>query len=125
MMVHLFGVTSSPSCANFGLWQAAEDNQQEFSKNAVDRIKSNLYVDDYLTSVSSENKTTVLVDELREQLSKRGFRLTKWISNSRNVIKYIAMSERAGSVKCEGCSPRLGVTWDDPILAEDLARWRN
>ena len=31
--------------------------------------------------------------------SKGGFRLTKWISNSWNVIKFIPMSERAGSVK--------------------------
>ena len=99
IMVHLFGATSSPSCANFGLQRTAEDNQQEFSKDAVDSVKNNFYVDDCLTSVPSENKAIVLVDELRQLLSKGGFRLNKWISNSRNVIKSIPMSERAGSVK--------------------------
>lgn len=77
MMVHLFGATSSPSCANFGLRRTAEDNQQAFSKEAVNSVKDNFYVDDCLKSVSSENKAIVLVDELRQLLSKGGFRLTK------------------------------------------------
>lgn len=38
------GPTSWPSCANFGLQQTADDNQQEFSKEAVDSIKHNFYV---------------------------------------------------------------------------------
>ena len=41
MMAHLFGATSSPSCANFSLRRSAEDNYQEFSKEAVDRAKDN------------------------------------------------------------------------------------
>ena len=32
MLVHLFGATSSPSCANFGLRHTADDNQDVFSK---------------------------------------------------------------------------------------------
>ena len=99
MMVHLFGATSSPSCANFALRRTAEDNQLEFSKEAVNTVKDNFCVDDCLKSVSSENKAIVLVNELRQLLSKGGFRLTKWVSNSRNVIDSIPISERAGSVK--------------------------
>lgn len=30
MTVHLFGATSSPSCANFALWKCAEDNTWVF-----------------------------------------------------------------------------------------------
>ena len=99
MMVHLFSATSSPSCANFSLRWTAKDNQQEFSKDAVDSVKNNFYVDDSLKSVPSENKAIVVVDKLWLLLSKGGFRLTKWISNSGNIIKFIPMSERAGSVK--------------------------
>ena len=99
MMVHLFGATSSPSCANFGHWQTAEDNQQEFSKDAVDSVKNNFYIDDCLKSVPSENKAIVLVDELHQLLSKGGFCLTKWISNLQNIIKFIPISKRVGSVK--------------------------
>jgi len=59
----------------------------------------------------------VLVDELRELLSKGGFRLTKWISNSRKVIDSIPTSERAGSVKDLlldqlPIERALGVRWD-------------
>ena len=99
MMVHLFGATSSPSCANFGLRQAAEDNCQEFSKEAVDSVKDNFYVHDCLKSIPSETEAIGLVNELRTLLSKGGFRLTKWISNSRKVIDFFPLSERAGSVK--------------------------
>ena len=117
MMVHLFGATSSPSCANFGLRRTAEDNQQEFSKEAVNSVKDNFYVDDCLSSVSSQNKAIVLVDELRQLLSKGGFRLTKWIFNSRKVIDSIPTSERAGSVKDLlldqlPIERALGVRWD-------------
>ena len=82
MMVHLFGATSSPSCANFALQRTADDNQQEFSKEAVDSVKGNFYVDDCLKSVPSETKAIGFVNELRTLLLKGGFRLTKWISNS-------------------------------------------
>ena len=53
MMVHLFSATSSPSCANFSLRWTAKDNQQEFSKDAVNSVKNNFYVDDSLKSVPS------------------------------------------------------------------------
>ena len=117
MMVHLFGATSSPSCANFSLRRTAEDNYQEFSKEAVDSVKDNFYVDDCLKSVSSETKAIGLVNELRTLLSKGGFRLTKWISNSRKVIDSIPLSERAGSVKDLlldqlPIERALGVRWD-------------
>ena len=99
MMVHLFGATSLPSCANFCLWQTAEDNCQEFSKEAVDSVKDNFYVDDCLKSVPSETKGIGLVKKLGSLLSKGGFHLTKWISNSCKVIDSIVLSERARSVK--------------------------
>ena len=117
MMVHLFGATSSPSCANFGLRRTAEDNCQEFSKEAVDSVKDNFYVDDCLKSVPPETKAIGLVNELHSLLSKGGFRLTKWISNSRKVIDSIPLSERAGSVKDLlldqlPIERALGVRWD-------------
>ena len=105
MMVHLFGTTSSPCCANFGLQQTADDNQHAFSRDAVNTIKQNFYVDDCLKSVSTEDNAISLVCKLHQLLSRGGFRLTKWISNSRNVINSIINSVRKGSF-CEGPSPR-------------------
>ncbi|XP_072179402.1 uncharacterized protein [Diadema setosum] len=46
MKVHLFGATSSPGCANFGLKRAADDGEEEFGKDAADYIRKEFYVDD-------------------------------------------------------------------------------
>ena len=68
VVTHLFSATSSPSCANFSLRWTAKDNQQEFSKDAVNSVKNNFYVDNSLKSVPSENKAIVLVDKLYQLL---------------------------------------------------------
>lgn len=50
MTAHLFGATSSPSCACFTLRKYAEDNHTQFSSKAVDTVLSNFYIDDCLVS---------------------------------------------------------------------------
>ena len=45
MTVHLFGATSSPSCASYTLKRTAEDNKQKFTAEAIDTVKTNFYVD--------------------------------------------------------------------------------
>lgn len=54
MTVHLFGATSSPSYANFALRKCVEDNKEQFSQEAVDKVPQCFYVDDCLVSVASE-----------------------------------------------------------------------
>ena len=39
MLVHLFGVTCSPSCARFALKQTAEDNKNDFDPVTVNTIQ--------------------------------------------------------------------------------------
>ena len=117
MLVHLFGATSSPSCSNFALQHTADDNQAEFSQEAVDNITRNVYADDCLKSVRSAPEAIPLVEELRELLSKGGFPLSKWISNSRKVIESVPASERAVLVKDPlldqlPTERALGVRWD-------------
>lgn len=80
-------------------------------------VRRNFYVDDCLKSIKSETKAISLVSELRALLSKGGFRLTKWISNSRRVIESVPTSERAISVKDHlldqlPCERALGTRWD-------------
>jgi hypothetical protein len=99
MCVHLFGGVSSPSCASFALRKTAEDNEEEFDEETVAAVKRNFYVDDCLKSVESDSKAIRLVQQLRNLLSKGGFNLTKWISNSREVIEFIPEDERAGSIR--------------------------
>ena len=46
MTVHVFGATSSPSCACFCLLRTAEDNKDTFPSEIVNTVKRNFYVDD-------------------------------------------------------------------------------
>lgn len=56
MTVHLFGGASSPSCTNFALKRTVEHHSADFDTETVETVKRNLYVDDCLKSVSSEDK---------------------------------------------------------------------
>ena len=98
MLVHLFGATSSPSCASFCLKKTASDNQGDFDVETITTVDRNFYVDDCLKSVPATDKAARLSGQLRELLSRGGFRLTKWISNDRNVIATVPVTERAPSV---------------------------
>lgn len=98
MAVHLFGATSSPSCANFALRRCAEDNK-DFSKEVIDAILYCFYVDDCLLSVNSEEKAVSLYHNLVAICANRAFSLTKWISNNRDVLAKIPEELRAKNVK--------------------------
>ena len=99
MLVHLFGRVSSPTCANFALRQTAGDNSEQFDPETVNTVKRNFYVDDCLKSSENEKAAITTADQLRLLLSKGGFRLTKWLSNSRKVIETIPQSKRSKLVK--------------------------
>ena len=50
IMVHLFGATSSPSCAAFSLRKTAYDYGKHFNLFVAHFILNNIYVDDCLCS---------------------------------------------------------------------------
>ena len=113
MTVHLFGATSSPSCCNFALRKTADDNKSHFDSNITGTVKRNFYVDDLLKSVESEEAAINLTRDLCLLLSKGGFKLTKWISNSSKVTESIDHSRRAVSLDLESHRQRaLGMQWN-------------
>ena len=119
MEVHLFGATSSPSCCNFALKRTAEDNKGGFPEEVVRTVKRNFYVDDCLKSDKSAEKAVEFMHQLKSILSKGGFRLTKWLSNSSEVLDCIPRVERAPSVlglDLDKVNPpiqrTLGLKWD-------------
>ncbi|KAI4882679.1 hypothetical protein NFI96_029603, partial [Prochilodus magdalenae] len=100
MAVHLFGATSSPSCANFALRRCAEDNRDRFGALGIDTVLHNCYVDDCLKSVSTEDEALQLYHDLKGILETGGFHLAKWVSNRRAVLSAIpAAEERATELK--------------------------
>ena len=67
MLVHLFGATSSPSCASFSLKRTALDNQGEFDSETIETVSRNFYVDDCLKSVSTTEKAVRLSSQCLEE----------------------------------------------------------
>ena len=99
MKVHLFGATSSPSCANFALRKCAEDHGHCYSKETVDKLLHCFYVDDCLVAVATEKEAVSLYKNLVSLCSKGGFSLTKWLSNRSGVLEVIPENQRAKSIE--------------------------
>ena len=99
MLVHLFGAISSPASANLAVRRTATDNKHCFPEAVINTVERNFYVDDCLKSLSSEAAAITHVHDLQALLSRGGFKLTKWISNSRKVIEAIPAHERCAELK--------------------------
>ena len=99
MGVHIFGATSSPACANYALHRAAEDGRSMYDQQVINTIYNNFYMDDCLKSVATEEEAVKLASDLRKICSDGGFKLTKWVSNSRTVLQSLPVEERAKEVK--------------------------
>ena len=117
MTVHIFGAASSPSCANFALQQTIQDHGHEFDISVVEAAQNNFYVDDFLCSVSSEDKAINMIRDISSLCEKGGFRLTKWLSNSRTVLQAVPVTERSSDVAFLEfdhfpTERALGVIWD-------------
>jgi len=95
MTVHVFGAVDSPCCANYALQRAAVDQQGKFSEDAINAVRRNFYMDDLLASKQSSDEATGLAKDLIGILATGWFRLTKWMSNSREVLAAIPSSEVA------------------------------
>ena len=86
MCVHIFGGTSSPRCCNYALLRTALDNVSSYSKEATNTLLRNFYVDDGVKSVPSVRDALTLIQEVRDPCKKCGFKLTKFISNKKDIV---------------------------------------
>ena len=95
MLVHLFGATSSPSCANFALRRVASEFVHLYNLIISSIINHNFYVDDCLISLPTVEEAIFVHHDLTEILQKRNFRLTKWTTNYSEVLQSIPATERS------------------------------
>ena len=117
MTVHLFGATSSPSCATFALQEAAKRFGKQDMSKAKEVILRNFYVDDCLFSTSTVEEGVSLIRSISHILEKAGFHLTKWMSNNEEILSAVPEKDRAksfvaaslGSIASERV---LGVEWN-------------
>ena len=95
MVVHPFGATSSPSCANFCLKQTAREFGHLYPSMISGAVIHNFYVDDCLVSVPTVKEAVTMQQKLTELLARRGFHLRKWISNDNKVLESISELEKS------------------------------
>ena len=115
MLVHVFGAKDSLTAALYALHQTARDNNDNFSPMTIEAVLRSFYVDDLLKSVESEEAAVILVKELIALLKFGGFRLTKWISNSQEVLETVpeceVASQAAVNLDTEHLERTLGICW--------------
>jgi hypothetical protein len=99
MAVHTFGAISSPSIANFALKDAANKADVKYGSSVGQTIRRNFYVDDCLKACADAATATQLLKDVTSALAEAGFRLTKVISNSKEVLSETPEEDRA--VDCE------------------------
>ena len=102
--------------ANYALQQVARDNAQE-SSQITKLIMRNFYMDDSVKSVPSPEQAIEIYKLLRAMLAKRGFHLTKWISNCEQTMTSIDQADKSPSssktFEAEPTSPSiLGLQWN-------------
>lgn len=119
MKVHVFGNSPSPAVAIYGLRRAAELGEEEHGSDAKQFVFRNFYVDDGLTSVSSEGGAIDLLKRTRNMMAESNIRLHKVASNSNHVMDAFLPEERANDLKDLdlGVDPlplqrSLGVSWN-------------
>ena len=116
MKVHLFGATSSPGCASYGLKHMASQEKEAFP-SAAQFIAHDFYVDDGLASVESAEQAKDLIQGVREICKKGGLRLHKFVSNDHQILESVPKSKRAVDVVLDLPSEQLpiervlGVQW--------------
>lgn len=119
MKVHIFGATSSPACANFGLKRIAQDYESVHGKQAADFVMRHFYVDDGLKSVPTVADAIKLVTNARLLCSEGNLRLHKFTSNNREVLESIPESELSKDTQTLNLSfdklpteRALGIQWE-------------
>jgi hypothetical protein len=97
MTVHLFGASSSPAVATYGLRKLAELKKEEFPEAAA-FINRNFYVDDGIISVESADSAIKLIEDSRQLCGTGNLRLHKFICNNQSVMQTIPSTEKSAHV---------------------------
>lgn len=117
MRVHLFGASSSPGCANYGLKHLAREGEHLYPLGSQFVMKD-FYMDDGVSSVETAEKAIKSAREARQLCALGGLRLHKFVSNDKAVLESIPSSECALNITAVDLSltdqpleRALGIYW--------------
>ena len=99
MTVLLFDAKSSPGCVNFTLKKTAELFEHLHGHDAASFIRDNFYVDDGLKSVATTDEAVKLIVDSQKLCKEGGFRLHKFLSNDKDVIRSVSPDDRAKNIQ--------------------------
>ena len=85
ILVHIFGATSSPCCANRALRRTVNGNKNQEDPEVIKTVHRNFFIDDVLKSVPTTERAIWLAENLTKLPREGGFYLTKFASNSRST----------------------------------------
>jgi len=101
MNVHIFGAASLPSVAGFALRRTALDNDVDASSETVQAVLKNIYVDDLCVSCAGVQEAMSLIQQLLQLLGSGGFHLTKFLSDSKQVLSHVPKDHLASDIEPE------------------------
>uniref|UniRef100_A0A8D8TJ91 Integrase catalytic domain-containing protein n=1 Tax=Cacopsylla melanoneura TaxID=428564 RepID=A0A8D8TJ91_9HEMI len=108
-----FGLTCSPFLALRTVKQLAQDEADNFPL-AANKVKTDLYMDDLATSVLNTQEACVLFKQMVGLFKAGGFTLTKWASNSQQVLQEIPIEDRLSEIvqwDVDSSVKILGLQW--------------
>ena len=123
MTSHLFGGVWCSSSSTFALRQTVCNLPDHgLIKDTVLRA---FYVDDLWKSVQSAEEVTRVVNKTLQVIGHRGFKLTKFVLNDKQLLETVDVDDRASEVRSvvpDMCSRALGIQWH---VNEDSFRYVN
>ena len=106
------------TCCCYALQRTLGDHSHLMSALAYETILKSFYANDLLRSVATVEGGIELVRGLMEVLKRTGFRITKFVSNSKEVLDSIPaedISPKASiHLDADGLERVLGAKWDIP-----------
>ena len=66
---------------------------QQISTGIINTIHEHFYMNDYLDCFSSEERAVDTTQKVISILSNEWFRLTKWLSNNKSIIKSVPLNQ--------------------------------
>ena len=113
---HVFGCTSSPAVASFGLKYCAAQLPDD-SANTRAYIESSFYVDDGFSSCDEVQEAVTILQETTDLLARFNMKLHKIVSNSVGVMEHFPSSAKEAPTilptdSSGNNTSTLGVSWD-------------
>lgn len=109
-----YGTASAPFLAQRCLKQLAIENESRYPRTCK-LILNSFYMDDFLVSVSTREEALEAYKELTEILSQAEFKLRKWASNDRIILRDILDSseekEKIVEFRESADLKTLGISW--------------